>query len=436
MEKNYKVKGIMCVLGSMINIGISFLVMNLMGVLTYPLAKKFGVAYSTISVIWTTLALGAIITSLFLGKLLEKFNPKIICSLAPIAYILGLSLLPYYPNVTVLIAAYTVVGFFNCMGSTLPFYILTQNWIGEGRGSVVGLGSIFSAIFTTIFTPIITNMVYTKGFDKVCLYSGIILAVIQAMIALIFLCRLPSYYGAEPIDIHFLSGKNKKTGEQANAVYETKMPMSKVLSTVPFWGIMIAALLINLAQNMFYGQRTGVFTEMGLSLVQISWLVGIWTIFDLVIRWLFGFLCDKIGYRIPLLTFLAVAVVTWIAYPGITALGITGGVLFAILGNIGQVGQIMGPNILLPMFGYSKANNLTSWTNVVASIGSLIAAPIVVLLGSYSRMAVALFIIYAAALVITALVTSQKAKNKVKEIDEKWISENETAPDDMVNVTQ
>lgn len=419
--KNYRRKGILCILGGMLNIGISFLVMNLMGVLTYPLAEKFGVDYSKIAVIWTTLSVGSMITSLILGKLLEKFNPKIICALAPIAYILGISLLPVVPNVTTLIIIYVLVGFLNALGSTLPFMMLSQQWVGAGRGSIVGLGSLFSAFFTTVFTPIITNFTYTAGFEKTCIWSGIILAVAQAAVTLVCICRLPSYYGAEPIDIPFLA-RSEKSGGQESAVYESKMPTSKVLATGVFWMIMITIVASSLAQNAFYSNRAAVFGEMGIDLTQIALLAGVWTIADLVVRWLFGFLSDKMGFKIPLLLFLAGCVITWVAYPGIFALGMTGGILFSVLGNLGQVSQVFGPNVLLPMYGTNKANTLTGWANIAMSIGSLSAPVVVAISASYSQMAVILAVLFGVSFVLSMITTSKKSVEGIKKADQKYLA--------------
>lgn len=426
--KNYRTKGILCILGGMINIGISFLVMNLMGVLTYPLAEKFGVDYSKIAVIWTGLSIGSMITSLILSKMLEKYNPKIICAMAPVAYILGISLLPVVPNVAALIAIYVLVGFLNAFGSTLPFMMLSQQWVGAGRGSIVGLGSLFSAIFTTVFTPVITNLTYTVGFEKTCIWTGIILAVAQAAVTLICICRLPSYYGAEPIDIPFLA-KREKAGGQESAIYESKMPTSKVLGTGAFWMVFIVIMAVSLAQNGFYSNRAAVFGEMGLDLTQIALLAGVWTIADLVVRWLFGFLSDKLGFKVPLLLFLAIAVITWIAYPSIFAMGMTGGILFSVLGNLGQVSQVFGPNVLLPMFGTNKANTLTGWANIGAAIGSLAAPVIIAIPSSYKQMAVILAVLYALGFILAIVVTSRKTAEGIRKADQKWVAANGAAED-------
>lgn len=424
--KNYRTKGILCILGGMINIGISFLVMNLMGVLTYPLAEKFGVDYSRIAIIWTALSIGAIITSLILSRLLERFNPKFVCALAPISYILGISLLPILPNVTSLIAVYALVGFLNGMGSTLPFFMLSQQWVGAGRGSIVGLGSLFSAIFTTIFTPIITNITYTAGFEVTCIWTGIILAAVQVVVTLICICRLPSYYGAEPIDIPFLAKREKADG-QDSAVYETKMPLSKILTTGAFWMTMITIVAVSLAQNAFYSNRAAVFGEMGVDLNQIALLAGVWTIADLAVRWLFGFMSDKLGFKVPLILFLLLAVITWVVYPGIFALGMTGGILFSVLGNIGQVSQVFGTNVLLPMYGVNKANTLTGWANIGASVGSLLAPVVVALSASYGQMAIMLAVLYAIGFVLSLIITSKRAAEGIRETDRKWEAAHGTA---------
>ena len=90
--KNNVVKGSLCCAGCVINVGFSYLMTNLAGLLCVPLMTKLGCAYTDIAMIWTTLSLGAVIARAFQGQLYDKFNPKIVTLLG--AFSLFLLLLP------------------------------------------------------------------------------------------------------------------------------------------------------------------------------------------------------------------------------------------------------------------------------------------------------------------------------------------------------
>ena len=84
------VKGSLCCAGCVINVGFSYLMTNLAGLLCVPLMTKLGCAYTDIAMIWTTLSLGAVIARAFQGQLYDKFNPKIVTLLGAFSYIFGL----------------------------------------------------------------------------------------------------------------------------------------------------------------------------------------------------------------------------------------------------------------------------------------------------------------------------------------------------------
>ena len=75
MNKN-SIKAFLCCGGCVLNIGLSYLFTNLVGLFCVPLATKLGVQYAQIAIIWTTLSLGAIASRSFTGTLFQKYNPK------------------------------------------------------------------------------------------------------------------------------------------------------------------------------------------------------------------------------------------------------------------------------------------------------------------------------------------------------------------------
>ena len=77
--KNNVVKGSLCCAGCVINVGFSYLMTNLAGLLCVPLMTKLGCAYTDIAMIWTTLSLGAVIARAFQGSTISSIRKLSLC---------------------------------------------------------------------------------------------------------------------------------------------------------------------------------------------------------------------------------------------------------------------------------------------------------------------------------------------------------------------
>lgn len=122
--KNNVVKGSLCCAGCVINVGFSYLMTNLAGLLCVPLMTKLGCAYTDIAMIWTTLSLGAVIARAFQGQLYDKFNPKIVTLLGAFSYIFGLCGLAFVKTPMQAVLLYVLVGMSNSFCGSLPFALL------------------------------------------------------------------------------------------------------------------------------------------------------------------------------------------------------------------------------------------------------------------------------------------------------------------------
>ncbi len=421
--KNNVLKGSLCCIGSILNTGFSYLMMNIAGLLTVPLVTKLGCSYADIGLIWSALSLGAMLVRTIQGHLYEKFNPKIVTLLGVFSYVFGLTALAFVTKPIQAIILYFIVGLGNSFCGSLPVSLLGSKWIGIGRGSIVGLAGAAGGIITVVVAPIAAKMVGLYDFETVAIASGVILAVLHAIVTLLFICRPPEAYGMEPIDLHFLEAKNKKATE-ATAVYETKMPIKELMKLPIFWILLFLPALICIAQTGFYSNRSGIWTEMGMSLEQIGTLGGVFTFANAIFVWTFGILCDKLGFRKVVLGFAVFGIVIYALFPVYAGMGYVAAFLMAIFFNVGQINGYIGPNAMLPLFGRNKSNVLISWSMMFAAIGGLLAPVVVKLCGTYNTFFAVGAIIYFVIFVMIFVSTKPSALQKIKVADEKWVAAN------------
>ncbi len=69
-------------------------------------------------------------------------------------------------------------------------------WIGVGRGTIVGLTGAFAGIITIFISPLAAKMVNIAGFETVAIASGLILGGLHVVSTLLFVCRPPEAFTA------------------------------------------------------------------------------------------------------------------------------------------------------------------------------------------------------------------------------------------------
>ncbi len=147
------------------------------------------------------------------------------------------------------------------------------------------------------------------------------------------------------------------------------MPIKNIIKLPIFWVVLLAPVFVAIAQNGFYSNRNGIWAEMGIDLVQIGTLGGMFTLFNALSVWLFGFLCDKIGFRKTVLGFAGVGVLVYGLFPVYAGFGYAAGLAMTLLFNVGQFNAYIGPNVMVPLFGRNKSNVLISWSGMISAIG-------------------------------------------------------------------
>ena len=414
-----KTRGLLCCVGCVLNIGFAFLCTNLVGLFCVPLASNLGVEYSSIALIWTSLSIGSICSRFFAGRLFDKVNPKIICAVSAVMYLFALPGMTLVKSPTAAIILFFFVGIINAFTGTLPFQLLGSKWIGVGRGTVIGLAPIFSAIFDMVFAPIGAAFATEYGFERTALAAGAILCLRHILVSLICISKEPAAYGEEPIDLKFLQNKKAKT-QGAAVVYETKMPISHIAKLPVFWILMIMPALLAIAMQSFYSNRAGVYETMGLTLTQTAFMVGFYSISNCVLVWLFGFLCDKIGFRKTVLLYAAVGAILWFAWPVLKSTMFVGALVIAGFANVSQINNYFGPNVMIPLFGTNKSNTLISWSTMIAALGGAVAPIIVNRMSSYDTVFLMNAVIYVLVFALALVATSPRALDRIKEEDQSY----------------
>ena len=169
------------------------------GVFLKPISDDLEVSRGAISWALTVRLLASGVTSLLIGRLLDRHGARLLipaaASLAGVA-LLTLGLVEHFWQFFLL---FTVVGL---SGVTAPGNLLTTvpvaKWFVQKRGRATSFASAGLGIGGTVFAPVHTLLIDSFGWRTAWVASGIILMVIVIPITLAFVRRTPEDMGLRP----------------------------------------------------------------------------------------------------------------------------------------------------------------------------------------------------------------------------------------------
>ena len=117
-------------------VAVSFLILmfifatciSCMGVYLKPVTDEFGISRTDFSLITTMQAFAMILSSLFAGKLLEKYNIKILMMIGVLCCSVCLFIYAIAPSIVYFYAASVLMGISISMTCNIPISIVIKDW--------------------------------------------------------------------------------------------------------------------------------------------------------------------------------------------------------------------------------------------------------------------------------------------------------------------
>lgn len=222
-----------------------------------PVADHFGVQISDVSLYITFVYIGSMVGPIPAGILFDKFNPKIVFTVAALLVVLPYLGFAFYPS----IHYFWVAGFFIGLGLCALEYTMTagilSRWFHTNYGTVVGLsfamtgvgGIIWNMVGQTVLGPDLS------GWATLYLIFGIAMAIGTIPCILLFIKRTPEECGTLPYGMPIDENGNalsvaSEEEENNEVVEEPGYTAKKALKLPFFWTMLIGAGLLNVTVTL------------------------------------------------------------------------------------------------------------------------------------------------------------------------------------------
>jgi MFS family permease len=380
------------------------------GVLIKPLVSEFGWERGSITFAYTLNMLVFAFCQPLAGKLLDRFGPRRLFSVAALATTAGLvltsqtnSLGEFYGYYGVITAAGTAGISISVISSTL------SRWFKQLRVFISGVAISGTALGQFLFIPLIALLLEKFGWRWTWSILGILLSLVIVPLSLLVIKRSPVQAGEAPAD-RDADGKIEGVGNFSGWTGSDSVP-SVVLSK-NFLLIGASYFICGFQDFLFVTQMIPFATDQGMSAQAASNLQGLAGLLSIPGLLIFAAVSEKVGRKIPLfLTFGPRLVCFALLIFGDGPVPIT---ISALLFGFTLMGLApLGAALVGELYGFQRIGTLTGiifWVHHLGgALGAYVGGVTYDLTRSYSAAFTVALVLAAVALLTSAAIGRRKS---------------------------
>lgn len=393
------------------------LMANHAGLFLTPVINEFGWSQTEASLYMSIQPWVAAVCTPFAGKLLSKYNPRIVMTIA--ALVFGLSSLACAWFTSPI--QWHIYGVLYGASAAFWMYIATptmvNRWFAKNNGTIIGVIGVFVSLLGAIMSPIIGGWIAEWGWQQTRIVLGIAVTIISAGGTLLLLRESPEKMGVLPWG-YGEATEAKQTAASKWEVGPDEGCMQKdAIKSPALWMLVLMAGLFVLsasfnqqaaryaAVNPLFGESGAAIGAMAVSVIMYASIVG---------KFGLGWIADHFGARVSGIT----AGVCGLA--GAAVIMFSGGsvMMFYVGAALFGLGY-SALNIVPPMacrqaFGQKDYANIYSIVatglNVLSGFAALMYATLFDLTGGYQAAMVVMMVFYALVILMSMVIVPMGRK--------------------------
>lgn len=200
MEKTKKLHYAWLILAAcfLLNMTVHTMVMQVSSLYMVPMSEDLQVPRTLLSLQSVVMAVGAVVTAPFWGKLYKKHDARYVLALCTAVTALCTIGRSFMPNVAGILILAAVKGVSFTGNSVLPISILLTIWFRKKRGFAVSAASLGISAGTVLFTPVVERLISVYGWRMSDRIVGLIMLVVMIPCSLLIIRSNPAAKGTRP----------------------------------------------------------------------------------------------------------------------------------------------------------------------------------------------------------------------------------------------
>jgi MFS family permease len=246
--------------------------------------KSFGLDAQSAAFLPTLLYLTIAAVSPFIGRILDRHNPRNIIAIGAFGAIVLIFSLAYVTSYTMLCVFYVLYGICMALAGIMSFMYLINKWFNHYKGLATGIMILGSSLGGIIFPRV--AVMAGADWQTSCMYLGITSAIFL-LPALLLIKSDPAVIGSVPDGAFFPERHNAKP-------VESDRSLSDALRSYKFYLVLLVTAIMWFCIKGYHQNHGFVIKDLGQTPAFSAKMLGYFSLMAIVGKLFFGYLSDKV----------------------------------------------------------------------------------------------------------------------------------------------
>jgi sugar phosphate permease len=339
------------------------------GVMFKPMIAEFGWSRASISLAFFVHMAAFALAVTAVGKVYDRYGPKWVIIISTFFVAAGFMLTATISSMWQFFFYYGFLAALGLGGTSVPLIAaLTSKWFEKWRGMAVSLALAGNSLGQFALVPVFTIFTLTWGWRYSYLFIGLIMLLVNILLATFVIKGDPHQLGLEPFGREKAdeAGHEKEGDASGREVASRAQPkdftLRQAMGTYSFWLFFVAMMICGSGDFFITTHLIAFVTDLGISATTGGHMLAWYGLMSLAGILVAGPLADLIGNKTPIaLTFLirAVLLVLLLKYRSVTMLY----VFTLAFGFTHLMSAPLTPTLLGKLFGFSNIGVISGLIN-------------------------------------------------------------------------
>lgn len=340
------------------------------GVMFKPMIEEFGWSRGSVSLVFFVNMIVFAIGLLMTGRLYDRYGPKWVIIVSTLFISAGFALTSTIQSIGQFFLSYGVLAAIGVAGTAVPLIAtITSRWFEKRRGLAISLALSGNSLGHFALVPLFTFFTLSFGWRAMYLSIGIIMLIVNLLIAFFVIRGDPHHLGLKPFgqgDTEI--GKTEIRGTPLSSTSDEDFGLKQAMKTRSYWLFVVIMFICGGGDYFATTHLIPLATDHGVSPQTAGNMLGWYGLMSLAGILVAGLAADRIGNKIPIVLtfalrfFLYLLVIQFKTLPSLY--------LFALLfGFTHLITAPLTPILIGNLYGVRSIGVLTGFVNTVHFLG-------------------------------------------------------------------
>jgi MFS family permease len=271
------------------------------GVMFKPMVGEFGWSRASMSLAFFLYMAFFALSLTVIGRVYDRYGPKWVIVISTLFLSAGYMSISLINSLWQFYICYGFLAAIGLGGTSLSLVaVVISKWFEKGRGVATSLALSGSCLGQFVLVPLITIVVLRSGWRAAHLFLGLVMLVLNIVLALVVIKGDPDQLGEKPFGSGSGDKEKKSNGEGPSGVNPQDLGLREAMRTFSYWLYFVVMFICGSGDFLVATHLIPLVTDHGISATTAGNMLAWYGLMSLGGILIAGPASDLIGTRIPI----------------------------------------------------------------------------------------------------------------------------------------